>query len=105
MGKYRLIGDSDSNFDGASDRGRGAFKEREVVRLLGSVTREWIRIDFPQALGVSQLTLTPNHRVLTQLGAFIETEKLIQLGAAQAFTTPARGLSLRFIHPASGRSP
>lgn len=71
-------GDKVLAFDGAADGGRGALQEREVARLFGGMTREWIRIEFLQSLGVSPLTLTPNHRVLTKLGTFVEAEKLIQ---------------------------
>lgn len=71
-------GDRVLAFDGDADAGRGALQPREVVRLFGGVTQDWIRIDFPDASGLDPLTLTPNHRVLTRPGSFVEAERLIE---------------------------
>lgn len=51
--------------------------------------------EYIQALGVSPLTLTPNHRVLTKLGAFIEAEKLAQIASADGVVLKSDAMSTK----------
>jgi hypothetical protein len=55
-------GDQVLAFDDAAEPGRGALQPREVVRLFGGITQDWIRIDFPiskRAARIERATL-PN---------------------------------------------